>query len=133
MKGIPWVNAPCEAEAQAAALAKAGKVYGVGSEDMDTITFASPVLLRHLTFSEAKKAPIQEFYHEKVLQGLGLTQDEFIDLCILLGCDYCDSIRGIGPHKAYALIKEHGSIEKVLSRDFMPDYRQFGQGKVPSS
>jgi flap endonuclease-1 len=118
--GIPWVNAPCEAEAQCAALAKAGKVYGVGSEDMDTITFAAPVLLRHLTFSEAKKAPIQEFHHAKILEGLGLTQEQvliclcqFIDLCILLGCDYCDSIRGIGPQTAYTLIKEHGTIEKV--------------------
>lgn len=36
-------------------------------------------------------------------------------MCILLGCDYCDSIKGIGPHKAYNLIKEHKSIEKILT------------------
>ena len=33
--GVPVVLAPCEAEAQAAALAKAGKVYAAGTEDMD--------------------------------------------------------------------------------------------------
>jgi flap endonuclease-1 len=32
--GIPYVIAPSEAEAQCAALAKAGKVYAAGSEDM---------------------------------------------------------------------------------------------------
>jgi flap endonuclease-1 len=40
--------------------------------------------------------------------------NKFIDLSILLGCDYCDSIKGIGPHKAVQLIKEHKSIEKIL-------------------
>jgi len=39
---------------------------------------------------------------------------QFVDLCILLGCDYCDSIRGIGPKKAVEFIKKYGSIEKVL-------------------
>lgn len=39
---------------------------------------------------------------------------QFVDLCILLGCDYCSTIRGIGPKKAYELIKEHKTIEKVL-------------------
>jgi len=48
------VQAPCEAEAQCAALVKAGKVYAVGTEDMDALTFGSSVLLRHLTFSEAR-------------------------------------------------------------------------------
>ena len=43
---------------------------------MDVITFAAPVLLRHLTYSDAKKMPIQEFYHEKVLEGFGFTQDQ---------------------------------------------------------
>ncbi|KAJ1339908.1 hypothetical protein BSLG_005443 [Batrachochytrium salamandrivorans] len=114
LMGIPFVEAPCEAEAQCAALAKAGKVYAVGSEDMDTITFGAPVLLRHLTFSEAKKMPIAEFNTPKILEGLGLSHLEFIDLCILLGCDYCDSIRGIGPHRAMQLIKEHRTIEAII-------------------
>lgn len=39
---------------------------------------------------------------------------QFIDLCILLGCDYCDSIRGIGPKRAIELIKKHKSIEKII-------------------
>ena len=47
-------QAPCEAEAQCAALVKAGKVYATGTEDMDALTFGSNVLLRHLTFSEAR-------------------------------------------------------------------------------
>ena len=39
---------------------------------------------------------------------------QFIDLCILLGCDYCDSIRGIGPKRAVDLMKQHKSIDKIL-------------------
>ena len=48
------MQAPCEAEAQCAALVKAGHVYATGTEDMDALTFGSSVLLRHLTFSEAR-------------------------------------------------------------------------------
>jgi 5'-3' exonuclease len=40
------VEAPCEAEAQCAALAKADKVYAAASEDMDTMTFGTPRLVR---------------------------------------------------------------------------------------
>ena len=46
------------------------QVYAAGSEDMDTLTFNAPILFRHLTFSEAKKAPISEINLEKVLEGL---------------------------------------------------------------
>lgn len=114
LMGVPFVQAPSEAEAQCAALAKAGIVYAAGSEDMDTLTFRTPVLLRHLTFSEARKMPIAEINFQAMLEGLELSYDQFVDLCILLGCDYCDSIRGIGPTRALALIKQHGCIEKVL-------------------
>lgn len=43
---------------------------------MDTITFASPILLRHLTFSEQRKMPIDEVNLSKVLEGLELTMDQ---------------------------------------------------------
>lgn len=39
---------------------------------------------------------------------------QFIDLCILLGCDYCESIRGIGPKRAVELIKQFDNIETIL-------------------
>ncbi|XP_053963114.1 flap endonuclease 1 [Anastrepha ludens] len=114
LMGVPYVEAPCEAEAQCAALVKAGKVYGTATEDMDALTFGSSVLLRHLTFSEARKMPVKEFFYEKVLQGLELTSTEFIDLCILLGCDYCEGIKGIGPKRAVELINTHRDIETIL-------------------
>nr|CAD7423222.1 unnamed protein product [Timema monikensis] len=109
-------QAPCEAEAQCAALVKSGKVFATATEDMDALTFGTNVLLRHMTFSEARKMPIQEFHLDRVLEGLQLNQNEFIDFCILLGCDYCDSIRGIGPKKAMDLIKQHRNLETILER-----------------
>lgn len=114
LMGIPYVEAPSEAEAQCAELAKAGKVYAAASEDMDTLCYRTPCLLRHLTFSEAKKEPIQELDTEKILQSLDLSIEQFIDLGILLGCDYIESIKGVGPVTALKLIKEHGSLDAIV-------------------
>lgn len=116
LMGIPYVDAPCEAEAQCAALVRAGKVFATATEDMDALTFGSTILVRHMTFSEARKMPIQEFHLERMLEGLELTKEQFIDLCILLGCDYCDSIRGIGPKKAMEYIREHRDLETILKK-----------------
>lgn len=112
--GVPFVDAPCEAEAQCAALVKAGKVYAAATEDMDALTFGTNVLLRHMTFSEARKMPIQEFHLDRVLAGMNLQHKEFVDLCILLGCDYTDSIRGVGPKRAIDLITQYKSIENIV-------------------
>ena len=116
LMGCPVIEAPCEAEAQCAALAKQGHVFASASEDMDTLTFGTPKLLRKFTAPESKKIPVMEINLERALEGLKLTMDEFIDLCILCGCDYMDSIKGVGSKTAYKLIKEHGSLEKVLEK-----------------
>ncbi|ORX34401.1 PIN domain-like protein [Kockovaella imperatae] len=114
LMGIPVVTAPGEAEAQCAELARAGKVYAAGSEDMDTLTFNSPILLRHLTFSEAKKMPISEIHLQTALEDLKMTMDQFIELCILLGCDYLEPCKGIGPKTALKLLREHGGLGNVV-------------------
>lgn len=59
-------------------MVKADKVYATATEDMDALTFGSPVLLRHMTFSEARKMPIQEFHLESVLETMKMTRDEVI-------------------------------------------------------
>ncbi|KAJ5219853.1 hypothetical protein N7468_009057 [Penicillium chermesinum] len=114
LMGIPYIDAPTEAEAQCAVLARAGKVYAAASEDMDTLCFESPILLRHLTFSEQRKEPIQEIHLDKALEGLDMDRNQFIDLCILLGCDYLEPIPKVGPSTALNLIREHKSLEKVV-------------------
>ncbi len=114
LMGVPVVEAPCEAEAQAAALCLEGKVWGVGTEDMDALTFRCPMLLRKMTFANASKSSLQQMDYKKALEGLGLNQKEFVDLSILLGCDYCDSIKGIGPKTALKLIKQYSCIENIL-------------------
>jgi 5'-3' exonuclease len=98
---------------------------------MDTLTFAAPILYRHLTFSEAKKAPISEISLEKALQGLEMNMShvggaptypdcsdrarvQFIDLCILLGCDYLEPIKGVGPKSALKLIREYDGLQGVV-------------------
>ncbi|KAK0870151.1 Elongation of fatty acids protein 2 [Friedmanniomyces endolithicus] len=114
LMGVPYIIAPTEAEAQCAVLARAGKVYAAASEDMDTLTFNSPVLLRKLTFSEQRKEPIQEIHLDLVLSGLGMDLNQFIDLCILLGCDYVDPVKGIGPKVALELIRKYKTLEAVV-------------------
>lgn len=117
LMGVPYIIAPTEAEAQCAVLARAGKVYAAASEDMDTLTFNSPVLLRKLTFSEQRKEPIQEIHLDAVLENLEMDLNQFIDLCILLGCDYVDPVKGIGPKVALNLIREHKTLEGVVENN----------------
>lgn len=45
-----------------------------------------------------------------------MTQEEFIDLCILCGCDYTANINGVGPVKAFKFMKEEGNIENIIAR-----------------
>lgn len=108
------------------------QVFAAGSEDMDTLTFSAPILYRHLTFSEAKKQPISEINLKDALEGLEMNMSQvhitfcplkklladepyqFIELCILLGCDYLEPIKGVGPKSALKLLKEHGSLGKVV-------------------
>ena len=92
LMGVSIINAPGEAEAQCAELCKEGLVYGVATEDMDGLTFGTHRLIRHLSSGSTDK--VKEYALDKVLEGFGLTQSQFIDLCILMGCDYCESIKG---------------------------------------
>lgn len=114
LMGVPYIDSASEAEAQCSLMVKAGKVFGVATEDMDALTFGANILLRHMTFSEARKMPVQEIHYDKVLKGLELETNEFIDLCIMMGCDYCDTIRGIGPKRAFEMITKHKSIEEII-------------------
>lgn len=49
----------------------------------------------------------------KELRFAGFTKQMFLEMCILSGCDYLQSLPGMGVKKAHALIKRFTSYEKV--------------------
>mmetsp|Transcript_21714 Transcript_21714/g.38174 ORF Transcript_21714/g.38174 Transcript_21714/m.38174 type:complete len:397 (-) Transcript_21714:30-1220(-) len=114
LMGLPVINAPSEAEATCAALCRDGKVHAAATEDADCLTFGTSLLIRNLMAAESQKKTILEVSLERALQQLGITMEQFIDFCILSGCDYCDTLKGVGPSTAIKLLMQHGSLEKVL-------------------
>jgi flap endonuclease-1 len=112
MMGIPFINAPEEADSQCAWLAKMGLVDGVLTEDMDILTFGSPKIIRNLT---SHKINTTEISLEKILEKIKLTHDEFVEFCILLGCDYCTGLTDFKPNIIYDYYLKNKSIEKTLA------------------
>jgi len=120
---IPWVQAPAEGEAQAAYMTRCGDTYASASQDYDSLLFGSPRLIRNLTISGKRKLPRKEEYVEifpevielnKLLSKLGITLEALIDIGILVGTDYNpDGFEGVGPKKAYQLVKAYGGLEKI--------------------
>lgn len=125
LMGCPIIEAPCEAEATCAAIVKMGKAYGAATEDMDVLTFGSPVMVKNLFSTQPGgpttvpglkpgQKPVYEINLAIALEQLNISMDQFIDFCILSGCDYTDTLRGVGPHTGFKLVVEHGSIEKII-------------------
>lgn len=109
--GVPVIQAPGDAEALCAQLVREGTVDAVASEDMDTLPFGATTLIRQL--NAKKDSEVIEYSLPKLLEKLQISHQEFVDLCILLGCDYCEKIAGLGPKRALTLIQKHRTIEDV--------------------
>ena len=122
--GVPWVQAPSEGEAQAAHLAKKGHTNYCASQDYDSLLFGAPILVRNVTISGRRKLPRKPVYVEVVpeimelnqlLKELNVTREQLIDIGILVGTDFNpEGVKGIGPKTAVKLIKQHGSLEKLI-------------------
>lgn len=129
--GVPWVQAPSEGEAQAAHMAAKGDVWTASSQDYDSLLFGAPRLVRNLTITGRRKLPKKSAYIEvepelvelgRALNELGLTREQLVELGILVGTDFNpDGVKGIGPKTALKLLKEHGSLEKILKLKALPE------------
>lgn len=123
--GVPYIEAPQEADSQCAYLSRNDLVDYVASEDMDILTFGCKNLLKGFM-----KRNMVNINLEMILSDMEINMDQFIDLCILLGCDYTDSIDGIGLKKAYDLIKKYKNIEMIITKE-----KKIAQGiyKLPNN
>ncbi len=120
--GLPYVQAPGEAEAQAAFMAMQSDVWAASSKDYDSILFGAPRLLRFLTIHGQEYLPSKGVTRplkpelitlRELLAHHEITHRQLVDLAILVGTDFNEGVRGVGPKTALKLITKYRSIENL--------------------
>lgn len=121
--GIPTIQAPSEGEATAANLTNTDLVHICASQDYDSILFGARRLVRNITISGKRKVPnrnayidvpLEIFHLEDILDLTKLTNEQLVDVGILIGTDYnSGGIPGIGPKTALKLIQKYSKLENI--------------------
>jgi flap endonuclease-1 len=133
--GLPIVDAPSDGEQEAAYICRRKDVWATASQDFDSLLFGTPALLRNLTMTGRRKVPGKDIYREiktevidseEFLRNLGISREQLVDMCILMGTDFNTGIKGIGPKKALKLVRDNGDLESVLRKigEDIPDYQE---------
>ncbi|BBN12518.1 exonuclease 1 [Marchantia polymorpha subsp. ruderalis] len=125
-EGVEFVVAPYEADAQLAYLAglpkQKGGIVAVISEDSDLLAYGcKSVLFKMDRYGHCEEICLQKLFEceetpAKSLCFKGFTQDLFLGMCVMAGCDFLPSIPGIGVKRAHALLAKYRSIPRVLSK-----------------
>jgi flap endonuclease-1 len=123
LMGVPTVQAPSEGEAQAAHMAATSShVWAAASKDYDSLLFGAPRLVRFLTISGKEFLPSQGTFRpivpevivlDRLLELWGISREGLVDLALLVGTDFNEGVKGIGPKKALTLVQKHGRIEHM--------------------
>lgn len=113
---LAFLVAPYEADSQLAYLSKVGLADIIVTEDSDLLVFGAARMLYKLDkdfngfeVSLSRLNECAEFSFE------GWSHDKFIFFCIVSGCDYLESPRGIGIKKAYTLVAKANGPESLFS------------------
>ncbi|TFF84365.1 MAG: flap endonuclease-1 [Promethearchaeota archaeon] len=122
--GIPVIQADSEGEAQAAYLVKKGDAWGCASQDYDSLLFGAKRLIRNFAVTRTRKVKdtttsvdIEYISLSKFLEGLNINREQLIEMAILIGTDFYPGIKGIGQHTALDLIRQYGSLEKIIKNN----------------
>ncbi|XP_062095461.1 exonuclease 1 isoform X1 [Humulus lupulus] len=114
-ENISYVVAPYEADAQMTFLAVSKQVDAVITEDSDLIPFGCPrIIFKMDKFGQAVQFQHSMLQQNKDLSFAGFTKQMILEMCILSGCDYLQSLPGMGLKRAHALIKRFTTYDQVI-------------------
>jgi flap endonuclease-1 len=116
LMGISYIHMDVgEGEAIAAELCRIGYVDYVLTEDMDTLVYGSPKLIRNCLDKSLKRKDIVSIIdYNEMMKGFEMTDEQFVKFCILCGCDYCTNVPKVGNTTALKMIKKHNTIENII-------------------
>jgi len=109
--GVPYITSDGEAEDLCSKLCQEQLVYGCMSEDTDILANGGCIFIRDFN---SNNDYVTEYKLDIMLETLQLTYTQFVDMCILCGCDYTSKIGGVGPVNAYKYILKYQNIETII-------------------
>jgi len=83
--GVTYIVAPGEADAMCAQMVLKRKAHACASDDSDMFVYGCPRVLRHLNLLDQT---IVMYDMSKILDLLGITMNEFRQICVVSGTDY---------------------------------------------
>ncbi|QRW04876.1 exonuclease 1 [Ceratobasidium sp. AG-Ba] len=114
-EGIFYVVAPYEADAQMAYLEREGIVDGIVTEDSDLVVFGCKNLLFKLgNDGSCVYVRRDDLAGVKDVNLSGWGDKEFRWMAMLSGCDYINSVQGLGLKTAYKLLRKWKTVDKVV-------------------
>ncbi|ORY50765.1 PIN domain-like protein [Rhizoclosmatium globosum] len=112
-QGIEFIVAPYEADAQLVYLEKIKKVDAVLTEDSDLLVFGCQRLLLKLEASGNLIEIRAKDFPQVPCMKKGWSFAKFRQACILSGCDYLPSLKGVGIKKAFDALNGTSDAERV--------------------
>ncbi|KAF8391152.1 hypothetical protein HHK36_023453 [Tetracentron sinense] len=139
LENVDYIVAPYEADAQMTFLALRKQVDAVITEDSDLIPFGCPrIIFKMDKFGQGVEFQYSMLQQNKELSFTGFTKQMLLEMCILSGCDYLQSLPGMGLKRAHALIRKFKSYDKVriiacaLDADLVIKHLRYSTISVPS-
>ena len=113
---VEYYVAPYEADAQLAYVYLNGRAQVVITEDSDLLIFGvKRVLFKMDKSGNGTEVDLTRLSDVTELNFKSFTDEMLLTCCIVSGCDYLDSIKGIGFKKAHKLVFEcGGDIQNIL-------------------
>lgn len=111
LMGFNYAQSIGEADSQCAAFNINNNVHGIATEDMDTLAFGAPLILKNFS----NNGDVIEIHLKEILKHMDITYEQFIDICIIMGSDYSQSIKGIGPKTIYNIYKKTQSMPAFIA------------------
>lgn len=125
---VDCIVAPYEADAQLAYLNKIGLADYVITEDSDLTLFGCQKILFKLDLTGSCVLVDSEKLHLTMdCNADKFTMDKFRLMCILSGCDYVDSLPGIGLARACKFVKITEETDVMRALDKIPAYLNMRQ------
>ena len=109
--GYPVLRAKNEGEQLASELCAQGHADYVYSVDSDCLMYGP----RKWIWWDWRSKEFYEYRMKDILKVLAITHEQFVDLCIMCGCDYNERIFRYAPPAIHADLHKHGSGRKIIS------------------